>query len=124
LSPYYFSPVYRDAERRLAVCGVPLTTGREPESFRDLLLRATSGSPDCIASSPFPEQHRAWTGILEFTIPRWLCIMHRHRSYVVVATWWRASYCCYSQMPTLCNFVNWAWIVIPLYLFVWAWSPG
>ena len=43
LSPYYFSPVYRDAERRLAVCGVPLTTGREPESFRDLLLRATSG---------------------------------------------------------------------------------
>src|SRR5208283_5000328 len=44
LSPYYFSPVYRDAERRLAVCGVPLTTGREPESFRDFLLRATSGS--------------------------------------------------------------------------------
>jgi NAD(P)H dehydrogenase (quinone) len=59
LSPYYFSPVYRDAERRLAVCGVPLTTGREPESFRDLLLRATSGSPDCIAGSPFRERHRS-----------------------------------------------------------------
>jgi uncharacterized protein YbjT (DUF2867 family) len=27
-------------------------------------------------------------GILEFTILRWLCIMHyRYRSYVVVATW-------------------------------------
>jgi hypothetical protein len=26
-------------------------------------------------------------GILDFTIPRWLCIMHyRHRSYVVVVT--------------------------------------
>lgn len=59
LSPYYFSPVYRDAERRLAVCGVPLTTGREPESFRDLLLRATSGSSDCIAGSPFRERHRS-----------------------------------------------------------------
>ena len=35
-------------------------TGREPESFRDFLLRATSGSPaDCIAGSPFPERHRA-----------------------------------------------------------------
>src|SRR6266404_9230069 len=25
LSPFYFSPVYRDAERRLAVCSVPST---------------------------------------------------------------------------------------------------
>ena len=34
-------------------------TGREPESFRDFLLRATSGSPDCIAGSPFRERHRS-----------------------------------------------------------------
>ena len=32
LSPFYFSPVYRDAERRLAVCGVPSTilSGHRP----------------------------------------------------------------------------------------------
>ncbi len=42
------------------------------------LVRAMSGSPaDCIAGSPFPERHRSGTDILEFTIPRWLCIMHR-----------------------------------------------
>ena len=35
-------------------------TGREPESLRDFLLRATSGSPaDCIAGSPFRERHRS-----------------------------------------------------------------
>jgi len=34
-------------------------TGREPESFRDFLLRATSGSPDCIAGSPFRERHHS-----------------------------------------------------------------
>ncbi len=35
-------------------------TGREPKSFRDFLLRATSGSPaDCIAGSPFRERHRS-----------------------------------------------------------------
>ena len=35
-------------------------TGREPESLRDFLLRATSGSQaDCIAGSPFRERHRS-----------------------------------------------------------------
>ena len=35
-------------------------TGQEPESFRNFLLRATSGSPaDCIAGSPFRERHRS-----------------------------------------------------------------
>ncbi len=37
----------------------PALTGQEPESFRDFLLRATSGSPDCIAGSPFRERHRS-----------------------------------------------------------------
>jgi nucleoside-diphosphate-sugar epimerase len=35
-------------------------TGQEPESFRDFLIRATSGSPaDCIAGSSFRERHRS-----------------------------------------------------------------
>jgi uncharacterized protein YbjT (DUF2867 family) len=33
-------------------------TGREPESFRDFLLRATSGSP-ADSGSPFRERHRS-----------------------------------------------------------------
>src|SRR5882762_401584 len=45
----------------------------------DMVLISSGGdaSPDCIASSPFSERHRSGTDILEFTIPRWLCIMHR-----------------------------------------------
>jgi hypothetical protein len=90
LSPFYFSPFYGEAERQLAVRGVPCIiymitgrgelgfgkiaegrdsqvskdftaiTGREPESFRDFLLRATSRSPaDCIAGSPLRKRHRS-----------------------------------------------------------------
>src|SRR5258708_651555 len=61
-------------------------TGREPESFRDFLLRATSGSPaDGIVGSPFVSGTRSRIGILEYTIPRWLCVM-----IVIDHTWsWR-----------------------------------
>jgi uncharacterized protein YbjT (DUF2867 family) len=35
-------------------------TGREPESFRDFLLRATSSRPaDCMEGPPFRERHRS-----------------------------------------------------------------
>jgi len=75
--PYAFSTLRVSiAEGRYSQVSKDFTaiTGREPESLRDFLLRATSGSPaDCRAGSPFRERHRSC--ILEFTIPRWLCII-------------------------------------------------
>ncbi len=38
LSPFYFSPVYRDAERRLAVCSVPSTILR-CGTYSDFILK-------------------------------------------------------------------------------------
>jgi NAD(P)H dehydrogenase (quinone) len=61
--PYAFSTLSASiAEGRDSQVSKDFTaiTGREPESFRDFLLRATFGSPaDCIADSPFRERHRS-----------------------------------------------------------------
>jgi NAD(P)H dehydrogenase (quinone) len=60
--PYAFSTLSASiAEGRYSQVSKDFTavSGREPESLRDFLLRATSGSPaDCIAGPPFRERHR------------------------------------------------------------------
>src|ERR1700730_10171487 len=61
--PYAFSTSCTSiAEGRYSQVASVFTTtmGREPESFRDFLIRAASGSPaDCIAGSAFRERHRS-----------------------------------------------------------------
>jgi NAD(P)H dehydrogenase (quinone) len=60
--PYAFSTLCASiAEGRHSQVSKDFTaiTGREPESLRDFLLRATSGSPDCIAGSPLRERNRS-----------------------------------------------------------------
>jgi hypothetical protein len=60
--PYAFSTLCPSiAEGRYSQVSkdFPAITAREPESFRDFFLRATSWSPDCVAGSPFRERHRS-----------------------------------------------------------------
>jgi nucleoside-diphosphate-sugar epimerase len=46
-----------------------------------------------IAGSPFRERHRSRTGILEFTISRWLCIMHCHPRFRAISSSARVGVC-------------------------------
>ena len=54
LSPFYFSPVYRDAERRLAVCSVPSTILR-CGLYSDFWLLPSNVGRACAT-------HRTWSG--------------------------------------------------------------
>ena len=54
LSPFYFSPAYRDAERRLAVCSVPSTILR-CGLYSDFWLLPSNVGRACAT-------HRTWSG--------------------------------------------------------------
>jgi NAD(P)H dehydrogenase (quinone) len=56
LSPFYFSPVYRDAERRLAVCGVPSTILTIFRLYSQTLACAEPNVGRACAT------HRTWSG--------------------------------------------------------------